>query len=119
VAGVSGALLAALMLVLAPQIVTGLFGSDFENAASSARVVMAGAPAYLLIGLGWYALVALGHERRLLLLAALSAAVCLALSFALIPDRGDTGAAVAFVIPFALMAALMLGLLLRLRLVDR
>jgi O-antigen/teichoic acid export membrane protein len=119
VAGVSGALLAALMLVLAPQIVTGLFGSDFENAASSARVVMAGAPAYLLLGLGWYALVALGHERRLLLLAALSAAVCLALSFALIPDRGDTGAAVAFVIPFALMAALMLGLLLRLRLVDR
>jgi PST family polysaccharide transporter len=118
VAGVCGALLAALMLLLAPQIVTGLFGSDFENAATSTRVVMAGAPAYLVIGLGWYALVALGRERRLLLLALLSAAVCLALSFALIPDRGDTGAAIAFVIPFAFMAALMLGLLLRLRLVD-
>jgi O-antigen/teichoic acid export membrane protein len=117
-AGLGGALLGGLAVALAPQIVTAFFGSDFENAASSARVLMAGAPAYLLIGLGWYALVALGHERRLLLLAALSACVCLGLSFALIPDRGDMGAAVAFVVPFAFMAAMMLGLLLRLRLVD-
>lgn len=104
-----GAIGGALTLAFAPEIVTAAFGSDFDAATHSTRVLMAAAPAYAAIGIGWYALVALGRERSLVVLAAASAALALVLSLVLVPDRGDGGAAVAYVVALGAMAAAILA----------
>jgi O-antigen/teichoic acid export membrane protein len=106
-----GAIGGALTVVFAPEIVTAAFGSDFDAATHSTRVLMAAAPAYAAIGIGWYALVALGRERSLVVLAAASAALALVLSLVLVPDRGDGGAAVAYVVALSAMAAAILAVL--------
>jgi O-antigen/teichoic acid export membrane protein len=119
VAGVGGGLLGLLAIVLAPQIVTVVYGSDFEDAAEATRVVMAGAPALAVAGIGWYALVALGRERRLVMLAATAAALSLVLSLTLIPGSGDVGAAIAYLGAVVLVAVAILGSLARVRRADR
>jgi O-antigen/teichoic acid export membrane protein len=98
-------------VVFASEIVSAAFGSDFDAAAHSTRVLMAAAPAYAAIGIGWYALVALGRERALVLLAGASAALALVLSLVLVPDGGDGGAAVAYVVALGIMAAAILAIL--------
>jgi O-antigen/teichoic acid export membrane protein len=118
-AAVGGGLLGLLVVVLAPEIVTVAFGSDFRDASGAARVVMAGAPAYAVAGVGWYALVALGRERQLVVLAATSAALSLGLAVALIPDSGDVGAAIAYASALTLLAVAILGSLARVRRADR
>jgi len=91
-----GVVLGALAVVFAPTIVTLAYGSDFADAADPARAVMAAAPAYAIVGIGWYALVALGRERQLLVLATASAGCSLVLSLAVIPAGGDVAAGLAY-----------------------
>jgi O-antigen/teichoic acid export membrane protein len=106
-----GALAGLLTLLFASEIVTAAFGSDFDAATHSTRVLMAATPAYAAIGIGWYALVALGRERQLVLLAGASALLALVLSLVLVPDGGDGGAAVAYVVALGVMAAAILTVL--------
>jgi O-antigen/teichoic acid export membrane protein len=114
-AGLAGVLLGALTVALASPIVTAAFGSDFSDAAAPTRVLMAGAPAYAVVGIGWFALIALGRERRLLQLAAASTVLSLVLSIALVPDGGDVGGAIAYAAALGFLAAGMLMSLARIR----
>ena len=107
-----GAVAGLVTVLFAPEIVTAAFGSDFDAAAQPTRVLMAAAPAYAAIGIGWYALVALGRERSLVLLAAASALLALALSLVLVPGGDDAEAAVAYVAALGAMAAAILAVLI-------
>jgi O-antigen/teichoic acid export membrane protein len=116
-----GSLAGVLALLFASEIVTAAFGSDFDAATHSTRILMAATPAYAAIGIGWYALVALGRERSLVLVAGASAFLALVLSLVLVPDGGDGGAAVAYVVALGVMAAAILAVLVdaRRRIVAR
>jgi O-antigen/teichoic acid export membrane protein len=78
-------------------------------------VLMAATPAYAVIGIAWYGLVALGREWPLVSVAGASALLALILSLALVPDGGDEGAAVAYVISLGVMAAALLAVLVTAR----
>ncbi len=82
------------------------------------RVLMAAAPAYAVVGVAWYALVALGRERALLAIAGATTVLALALSFILVPDGDEIGASVAFACSLTAMAAAMLAVVVRARLAD-
>jgi O-antigen/teichoic acid export membrane protein len=112
---VGGAVIAFLSVLFASDIVTAMFGSTFDAAAESTRVLMAATPAYAVIGIGWYGLVALGREWPLVLVAGASALLALMLSLVLVPDGGDKGAAVAYVISLGVMAAALLAVLVAAR----
>jgi O-antigen/teichoic acid export membrane protein len=111
-----GTLAGLIAALFAPEIVTAAFGSDFDAAGEPTRVLMAGAPAYAAIGIGWYALIALGRERPLVIVAGASAALALVLSLVLVPgDGGDRGAAVAYVIALGVMATAILAVVIHAR----
>ncbi len=107
----AGVLIGAVSVLFADQIVTAAFGSDFSEAVQPTRVLMAATPAYAVVGLAWYALVALDRERALLVVAGLTALLALALSLLLVPDGDDVGAAIAYAGSLAAMAAGLLALL--------
>jgi O-antigen/teichoic acid export membrane protein len=112
---VGGALVGLVSVLFASDIVTAMFGSTFDAATESTRVLMAATPAYAVIGIGWYGLVALGREWPLVSVAGASALLALILSLALVPDGGDEGAAVAYVISLGVMAAALLAVLVTAR----
>ena len=110
-----GAVVGALCVAFASQLVTAAFGSDFSDAAVPTKVLMAGTPAYAVIGIGWYALVAVGRERRLVVIAGVSALLALGLSLALVPEHDDGGAATAYLIALGVMALAILAALIAVR----
>jgi O-antigen/teichoic acid export membrane protein len=57
---------AAITLPFAEPLVRLLFGGDFEPAGATTRALLAGLPAYAVLGIGWHALIATGRERELL-----------------------------------------------------
>jgi O-antigen/teichoic acid export membrane protein len=112
-AALGGAVLAAVSVVLAPTIVRIVFGGRFEPAAEPARVLLAGLPAYALLGICWHGLIAFERDRYVLPVGAagiLASVLCCTL---LIPSDADVGAAWSYVLSTAVMSLTAAGLLLR------
>lgn len=113
VAAISTAVVGALCAILAPTIMQVLFGDRFEPASAPAAVLLAGLPAYAVLGIAWHGLIAFDRNRDVLPVGAvgvIASAVCSAL---LIPSEGDVGAAWAYLVPVAAMSVTAGALLLR------
>ena len=75
---------------------------------------MLGLPAYAVLSVCWFAIIAFGGETDVLRLGVGGLVVSTVLALTLIPDGGQTAAAVAYVAPLGAMA-LAAGFLLRAR----
>lgn len=104
IGGAGGLALGALGVLFAEDIVRVVFGAAFTPAAACARILLAGLPAYVLLGLAWYFLTACDGERDLARVAAAGCVASLLLSAVLIPVGADVGAAAAYVASVALLA---------------
>ena len=89
-----------------------IFGGDFASGGEVLGIVLAGLPAYVVLGISWYAVVAFDGEPRLLGVGLAGLAVSAAATLALVPGGAD-GAGWAYVVAFYAMAALSLGTLAR------
>jgi O-antigen/teichoic acid export membrane protein len=105
------ALLAAAGMLLAEPLVRLVFGSDFAGSDDLVRIVLLGMPAYAVLGITWYAVVAFDGERRLLAVGLLGLLVCAVLSAFLVPAVGANGAAWTYIGSFYATAALSLAVL--------
>jgi O-antigen/teichoic acid export membrane protein len=112
-AAVGGALLGAVTAILAPTIMQLLFGDRFEPAGAPAAVLLAGLPAYAVLGIAWHGLIAFEHDRDVLPVGAVGVLASVACSVFLIPSSGDVGAAWAYLVPVTAMSLAAGGLLLR------
>jgi O-antigen/teichoic acid export membrane protein len=112
-AAVGGALLGALTAILAPTIMELLFGDRFEPAGAPAAVLLAGLPAYAVLGIAWHGLIAFEHDRDVLPVGAVGVLASVVCSAFLIPSSGDVGAAWAYLVPVAAMSLAAGALLLR------
>jgi len=112
-AAVAGALVGALSAILAPTIMQVLFGDRFEPAGAPAAVLLAGLPAYAVLGIAWHGLIAFEHDRDVLPVGAVGVLASVACSAFLIPSSGDVGAAWAYLVPVAAMSLAAGALLLR------
>src|SRR5919109_3350752 len=104
----------ALFLVFgSDDLVTALLGDRYESAGTPLAIfggcIVLGFLNYL-VG---YALLAAYHERRRVLIIAVSLAVNVGLNFLLIPPHGPTGAAVALVVSDVLLLAWQAGIVHR------
>lgn len=102
----TGVSAAALLTALAPQLLTLIYGLPFRPAAHSFSILVWMLPVSMLSGHHRYILIAYNHQRTLLRCIALSAAVTVALGFALVPAYGGVGAA------WALLIAIVINFLL-------
>ena len=89
-----------------------IFGGDFASGGDVLGIVLAGLPAYVVLGISWYAVVAFDGEPRLLGVGLAGLAVSVAATLVLVPGGAD-GAGWAYVVAFYAMAALSLGALAR------
>lgn len=84
---------AALLTVLAPQVLVILYGPSFRGAAVSLSILVWMLPIAMLSGHYRYALIAYRLQNQLLRCTVISAVVAVGLGFALVPLYGGTGAA--------------------------
>jgi len=103
-AAVGGAVLGAVSVMLAQPIVELLFGGRFEPAADPAAVLLAGLPAYAVLGIAWHGLIAFERTRDVLPVGAVGVVVAVACSVFLVPSGGDVGAAWAYLLPVTAMS---------------
>ena len=92
-------------LPLSGQLMELVYGADYRSGGSLLQVMLAGLPAYAVLGVCWYALVALGGERSTLGLGLSGLVASVVLALVLIPASGDTGAAWTYMAALVLMAA--------------
>jgi O-antigen/teichoic acid export membrane protein len=109
---IGGAALAAASAALAPTIMEIVFGGRFEPAAEPARVLLAGLPAYVVLGIAWHGLVAFDRDRDVIPVGAVGILASVLCCTLLIPSEADVGAAWAYVLPTAVMSLTAAGLLL-------
>jgi len=98
------------------ELVRLLFGERYAPAAPAARVLLAGMPAYAMLGIVWYALISLDAERLLLPMAVVAALCSLVAGLLLIPPHEAIGAAWVYtgtVGAMAVAGAVLLGYRLR------
>jgi O-antigen/teichoic acid export membrane protein len=95
-----GAAVAVALVVLADPLL-GLFGAGFRGAAPALRILAVAGLVNALAPFNGTALVMTGNEGEAARAALLGLALCAALSAALIPPWGATGAAVAFLVSVA------------------
>ena len=112
VAAAVSAMLAALAFPLAETAMRIIFGPDFDDGAKLLRIILAGLPAYVVLGICWYTIVAFHGERRLLGVSLAGLAVASFAVLLLVPG-GDDGAAWSYVIALYAMAGLTLGAVAR------
>jgi O-antigen/teichoic acid export membrane protein len=103
--------LALAALPLAEFAMRTIFGSDFASGADLLRIILAGLPGYVLLGICWYTIVAFHGETRLLGVGLVGLVIAVAI-LALAPHNDD-GAAWAYVLSLYAMAALSLGALIQ------
>ena len=89
---------AAFLTMIAPALLSFLYGPSFRAAAGSFSILAWMLPIAMLSGHHRYILVAYNHQRRLLRCTSISAAVAVILGFTLVPLYGGAGAAWALVI---------------------
>ena len=106
--GISGGVVLSLC---ARPLLTTLFGDDFAPAVAPGRILLAGMPAYAVLGVVWYAVLAAGGERPLLVVAGLGAAGSVVAGVFVIPAGGDVAAAWVYVTTLGAMAGACLGIL--------
>jgi O-antigen/teichoic acid export membrane protein len=94
----AGLLAASLLTLLAPQIMTLVYGPSFHDGWRSFAVLVWVLPVAMLSGHHRYTLVAYNHQKWLLASTAAAAAVAVLLAFALIPLYKGLGAAWALLI---------------------
>ena len=114
---VTGAAAAGLALAsqpLAEPAMRLIFGSDYSAGEDALQIILAGLPAYVVLGISWYAIVAFDGEPQLLNLGIAGLIVAVVAALALVEDGAD-GAALTYVISLYAMAALSLWALARLR----
>ena len=87
------AALAAAFLLFAPQLLS-IYGQEFAVAAPALIVLTVGQAANVACGPSALILTMTGHSRTVVLLMALGAAICIALTLALSPSLGILGAAI-------------------------
>lgn len=103
----TGAASLVLSLVAIPfsgPLMEAVFGAGFRAGGRPLEIMLLGLPAYSVLGVCWYALIALDAERRVFGLGLAGLAVSVACSFLLVPAAGATGAAWTYAAPLALMA---------------
>jgi O-antigen/teichoic acid export membrane protein len=103
--GGAGAVLALLTQPLAEPAMRLIFGSDFSAAEDVLQIILAGLPAYVVLGISWYAIVAFNGEPRLLNVGLAGLAVSLVAALMLVGGGAD-GAALTYVVSLYAMAAL-------------
>jgi O-antigen/teichoic acid export membrane protein len=113
-AAVLGALVAAIVLLLATPALTLVYGRGFEAAAPLLRVLSLATPLVYLSFVALFVGNALRLERRAVVLLLGSVALNVALNLLLIPRLGGLGAAITTVVTYALLAALLVRLNLQL-----
>jgi O-antigen/teichoic acid export membrane protein len=89
---------AAFLTMIAPELLSFLYGPSFRMASTSFSILAWMLPIAMLSGHHRYILVAYNHQRRLLWCTAISAAAAVVLGFALVPVYGGAGAAWSLVI---------------------
>ena len=94
----TGLFLAPILSLLAPQVLTLVFGPSFHDGWGSFAVLVWVLPVAMLSGHHRYILVAYNHQKWLLMYTSVAAAVAVVLAFALIPLFKGTGAAWALLI---------------------
>jgi len=94
----SGLLAAPLLTVLAPQVMTLVYGASFHDGWRSFAVLVWVLPVAMLSGHHRYILVAYNQQKWLLVSTSIAAAVAVLLAFALIPRYKGLGAAWALLI---------------------
>jgi O-antigen/teichoic acid export membrane protein len=109
---VVGAALGVAGGLLAHESVTVLFGGAFEPAVGSSRVLLLAFPLYLVVGVTWYALLALDCERQVLRIALIGALVTCAAGVPLVGALGPAGAAATYVLGLTAVALPALAVLL-------
>jgi O-antigen/teichoic acid export membrane protein len=110
--GGASAVLALVTQPLAEPAMRLIFGSDFSSAEDVLQTILAGLPAYVVLGISWYAIVAFDGEPRLLNVGLAGLAVSLVAALVLVGDGAD-GAALTYVVSLYAMAALSLWALAR------
>lgn len=98
------AVLGVLLALGSGELVRLLFGDRYAPAAPSARVLLAGLPAYAALGIVWYALISLDAERQLLPMAIVAAIGSLVAALLVIPRHDAIGAAWVYTGTVAVMA---------------
>jgi O-antigen/teichoic acid export membrane protein len=112
IALVGGSLvLVAIGLPLAEDIMRLIFGGDYADGGALLEVILAGMPAYVAVGVCWYAVVAFDGEAGLVRIGLAGLVICAALAAILIPSSGDNGAAWTYVGSMYAMAAMCFVLL--------
>lgn len=86
--------IAALFVAFAPQVL-GIFGHDFDAAAGSLRILVAGELAKVMTGFAGLALIMTAYERQFGLCAAAGTGLNLLIGLLLVPILGAEGAAIA------------------------
>jgi O-antigen/teichoic acid export membrane protein len=116
---VGGAVLGAASALLAPTIIRLVFGGRFEPAAEPARILLAGLPAYALLGIAWHGLIAFDRDRDVIPVGAAGIVASVLCCVLLIPSGADTGAAWSYMLATAVMSLTATALLIRGVLRDR
>ena len=111
-AAATAAALAVAAQPLAEPVMRLVFGSDFAGGDEVLRIILAGLPAYVALGVSWYAIVAFDGEPQLLKVGLAGLAVCGAATALLVSGSAD-GAGWAYVVSFYAMAGLSLAALAR------
>ena len=101
-----GVFAAGLLTVVAPVVLTMIYGPAFRDASGSFSILAWMLPVAMVSGHHRYILVAYNHQKRLLYCTAVSAVAAVGLSFALVPLYGGQGAAWALLIANAVNLAL-------------
>jgi O-antigen/teichoic acid export membrane protein len=83
-----------LVLLVAPQLVMSVFGSEFTDGATTLQVLAIGQFVNVIMGSVGVLLVMSGHEREYRNVQLVAAGVVVALNYLLIPSQGAVGAAV-------------------------
>lgn len=92
-------------VALTPWAIRFAFGDRYGDASSAAQVYCAAVPVVLALYLAWYALVAAGREREVLVGAFLGAVVSLAMVAVVLADPTAAMVAVSTVVPLTASAA--------------
>lgn len=93
---------AALLTMIAPELLGFLYGPSFRVASASFAILAWMLPIAMLSGHHRYILVAYGHQRQLLRCTTFSAVAAVILGFVLVPLYGGSGAAWSLVIANAI-----------------
>jgi O-antigen/teichoic acid export membrane protein len=105
--------MAALLAIFSPEIVVLLGGHKYADAAPVLAILAVALGISYLNGVFGNALVALGHQRRLLWLTMATLAINLIVNLALIPPWGPVGAATAVVVSEIVALAVVRGFYVR------